>query len=276
MDFIRARAIYVLDLDPGAAQSAPFYYLHLRRSAHVLLSVPIERGRLGEPAQADPVFLFSPGRCGSTLLSRILNASGVASASEPDFYTQMSTMFWSSPKNPLQAPFRQAMWNMGADLSAALGSAPVVKLRAECCRAPGLFVRCPEAKTIVMMRSFEDWARSTARVFAPSPGKAVRKYMRALKCRAYLAANSSSHQMTYDELVQDGAATAAALGRFLGRPIPIEAVQQAMAGNAQNDTPLETRRRPGWQAKFDGIMRLWHSPRLVSARARLDAAPLWH
>ena len=149
-----------------------------------------------------------------------------------------------------------------------------MKLRAESCRAPGLFVRSPQAKTIVMMRSFEDWARSTARVFAPSPGKAVRKYMRTLKCHAYLAANSDCHLLKYEDLAHNSEEMAAVLGRFLGATIGCEAVRQALAANAQNDTPLMTRCRPGWQARFDGIMRLWRSPRLVSARARLGLSPL--
>ena len=275
LDFVQARAIYVAGIDAGAASAAPFYYLHLRRNARSLVSVPIEHGRLGDGAQAEPVFVFSPGRCGSTLLSRILNAAGIASPSEPDFYTQMSSVLWSSPCNPLRAPYCRAMWNMSADLCAAVGNAPVIKLRAECCRAPGLFVRAPQAKTIMMMRSFEDWAPSTARVFAPNPGKAVRKYLRAVRCHAWLAANSRCHTLVYQGLIGDTAATAAGLAHFLEAPVRTEALRAAMAVNAQKDTPLEGRSQPGWQAKFDGIMRLWHSPRLVSARARLGVSALW-
>jgi hypothetical protein len=268
-DFLRARTIYVRGVNVRALQEAPFYYLYLRRNARSILSVPLEHGPLSGAAGGDPVFLFSPGRCGSTLLSRILFHAGIAAVSEPDFYTQMSTAFWSSRLNPLRAPFAGAMWAMTADLCAVLGASPVVKLRAESCRAPDLFLRDRHAHTLVMLRPFEDWARSTARVFVPGPGKAVRKYMRALCSFAYLRANSRCHMVRYEGLMSDPEAECAALGAFLGSPIAMDAVRRAMAADAQNDTPLEQRSLPGWEAKFDAAMRLWRSPRLVTARARL-------
>src|SRR5262249_34008005 len=76
IDFPRGRSIYVGGVDTKAAQAAPFYYLYLRRHARTVVSVPWERGRLCDGAARVPLFLFSPGRCGSTLLSRILSAAG--------------------------------------------------------------------------------------------------------------------------------------------------------------------------------------------------------
>ena len=276
LDFPRRRAVYVCGIDIEALKTAPFYYLHLRRNARSLLSVPIEHGSLRgvEPA-VDPVFVFSPGRCGSTLLSRLLSEAHIAAVSEPDFFTQMSSVFWSSRYNPVRKAFWRAMWSMTDDLCGALGAVPVIKLRAECCRAPGLFLRKPDAKAIVMLRSFESWARSTARVFAPSPGKAVSKYMRALRCYAYLRANGRCQVLRYDTLIAEPQVFSRGLGEFLDAPIPVEAVRRAMAADSQSGTPLEHRSHPGWQAKFDATMRLWHTPRLVGARARLGIPALW-
>ncbi len=263
-------------MDTAGVQSAPFYYLHLRQKAERLISVPIEHGRISRgTSRGDPVFLFSPGRCGSTMLSRVLAEARIASASEPDFYTQMASVFWSSPFNPARAPFLRAMWNMSDDLSATFGAAPVVKLRAECARAPELFVRTHGARTLVMFRRFEDWARSTAEVFGAGPGKAVRKYLAAMRCYARLSRISHCLVLRYEEWTGDTAAAAAGLATFLGVIIPPEAVRRAMSGNSQQGTPLSGRSRPGWPAKFDAAMRLWQSPRLVSARARLEVPNLW-
>lgn len=279
LDFVRGRAIYVAGVEVAALEAAPFYYLHLRRTARRLLAVPIEHGSLNAaPAYADPVFVFSPGRCGSTLLSGILAHAGVRGVSEPDFYTQMSSLFWSYPRNPLREPFRRAMWAMTQDLAAALGGAPVVKLRAESCRAPELFVRSPQARAIVLVRGFEGWARSTARIFGAGPGKSVRKYMRALSCFAYLRRNAVCHLLRYEDLVADPETTCAALSRFLGVDVAPEAAASAAAHNSQQGTPLEPERHrqaAGWEAKFDAAMRLWRSPRLVDARARLDIPNVW-
>lgn len=278
-DFIRTRIIYVCDVDARAVQAAPFYYLHLRRTARTLLSVPLAHGpiRRVRPAH-DPVFVFSPGRCGSTLVSRILFEAGIPSVSEVDFFTQMSSVFWSNPHNPLREPFRRAMWDLTSDLTADLAGVPVVKLRAECCRAPELFVRDPAARSLVMFRSFESWARSTARAFNAGPRKAVKKYLRALSCYAFLERNSACHLLRYEDLVADPLAACERLARFLNVSIPVEAVLRAKQGDSQDGTPLEPGlRRPsdGREARFDATMRLWRSRRLVSARARLDVRNVW-
>lgn len=275
-DFGHARALYVTGVDVEQAKAAPFYYLYLRRHAQNVVSVPIEHGSLAcvSPV-SDPVFLFSPGRCGSTLLSQVLAEANVRSVSEPDFYTQLASLVWSSPLNPARGVFLKAMWNMSDDLSTALGGAPVVKLRAECARAPELFVRQKGARSIVMFRGFEDWARSTARVFGAGPEKAVQKYLAALHCYARLSRISRCQVVRYEDWVADPLAAAEELGRFLGVTIPAEAVRNAASAPSQDSTPLAGRTRRGWQAKFDGAMQLWGSPRLVSARERLEIPNLW-
>jgi hypothetical protein len=271
IDFLRSRVLYIADLDAEAVQGAPFYYLYLRRHARRVLSVPIAAGGEGD----DPVFLFSPGRCGSTLLSHVLFEAGIASVSEPDFYTQVASWFWSRRSNPLAARYRTAMWAMSRDLVAAVGAAPVVKLRAECARAPELFVRNPAAPTLVMFRRFETWSRSTAQAFGASPAKAVQKYMTALKCFAWLRRHSRCLLVRYEDWLTDPAAAAAGLGNFLGRPISPEAVRRAVGSHSQAGTPLEHRRRSDWEAKWRGALQLWSTPRLVTARDRLDLPNVW-
>ena len=120
-------------VDAQAAQRAPFYYLHLRRHARGVVSVPWEAGSIHDGARHTPIFLFSPGRCGSTLLSRILSAAGMPNVSEPDFYTQLTTTAMASGLNPFRSMVVRAAADMGSDLAAALDAVqpPVVKLRAE-------------------------------------------------------------------------------------------------------------------------------------------------
>jgi hypothetical protein len=279
LDFLRRRSVYVGGVDPKGAQEAPFYYLHLRREARSVVSVPWESGPLAAQTTRAPVFLFSPGRCGSTLLSAILSAAGLPNVSEPDFYTQATTALGASRFNPLRPAIQKAVWAMGADLAAALDPAqpPLVKLRAESCRAPDLLWQPLERRTLFMTRGFESWARSTGRAFRNGPDKAVRKYLRAMTCYAWLRQYSDCHLLHYEDLLAAPVDTMAALARFLGRDIGADAVTSTMKEDSQEGTPLRQGARadqPGWEKRFDATMALWNSDRVRGVRGRLGVDEL--
>ncbi len=276
LDIPRGRALYVGGVDIHGAQTAPFYYLHLRRSARCVVSAPWEALPLNGADRSAPIFLFSPGRCGSTLVSRLLSAAGAPNVSEPDYYTQATSAVCASRFNPWRERVRQVVAAMGSDLAAALGAAqpPVVKLRAESCRAPDLLVAPTERRTLFMTRDFESWARSNARAFRNPAAKSVRKFLTALRCAAWLRANSDCLVLAYDDLMADPSGVAAGLGRFLGREIPATAVLSTMKEDSQDDTPLRKGGRvdrPGWERQFDETMALWNSAKVGTLRDRLAA-----
>lgn len=275
-DFFRRRALYVRQTDAQAVQDAPFYYLHLRRTAEQIVSVPVGYGAITKTTSApDPVFLFSPGRVGSTLISRVLAEAKIPSVSEPDFYTQLAHPLFRAMPATLRKPFEEAMWDLGADLSAALGASPVVKLRAECARTPELFVRGMDNRTIVLFRGFESWARSTTQTFGAGPEKAVRKYLTALRCFETLSRTSRCHLMRYEDWVTQPEASGDALAKFLGITLDPEAVRRALSAHSQEGTPLKNREKQGWQEKWQGAMALWRSPAVARVRAGFDIPPIW-
>jgi len=277
LDVLGRRSIYVGGVDSRSAQSAPFYYLYLRRNATRVVSVPWESGALAPGGS--PIFLFSPGRCGSTLLSRLLFSAGIANVSEPDFYTQATTALCASPLNPFRARIAQAAAAMGADLVAALDPVqpPIVKLRAESCRAPELLVRPSERRTLYMTRGFEGWARSNGRAFRNGAAKSVRKYLTAMSGFAWVRRNSDCHLIRYESLLAEPQVEAAALARFLGREISAQAVSSTMNEDSQLGTPLQRGARPdlpGWERRFDETMALWNSAKVRRARAALGVEEL--
>ena len=274
LDFARWRTVFVGGVDLKEAQQAPFYYLHLRRTARSIVTVPWGRGALYEGPARAPIFVFSPGRCGSTLLSRILIESGVANVSEPDFYTQATSAFFSSPINPVRNLVQQVTANMGSDLCSLLApcGALVAKLRAEACRAPRLLLQKQEQRTLFMTRDFEGWARSTGRAFRNGPRKAVNKYLTAMTCYKHLLNNSDCHLLRYEDLVAEPSRVCRSLGQFLNVEISPEAVFSAMATDSQQGTPLEQGARGGDEIAEQRVQKtldLWNSNKVRRIRDRL-------
>src|SRR5258706_1454598 len=272
LDILRRRSLYVIGSTAEEARVAPFYYLQLRRSARDMVSVPWEDCPLDKSDRAaEAVAVFSPGRVGSTLLSRALAHSGVGSVSEPDFFTQATAQVWSNALNPARQTIRRAVGGLTHDLAASLGHEGllVIKLRAECCRAPDMVLANGRPRTIFLIRDFESWAASTIRVFRASPRNTVARYLRALRCYAWLSANTRCHLLRYTDLLSNDVKTRAGLARFLGHVISREAFAEAMEEQSQSGTPLEEARRPapsGFEQMFDGTIALWNSQSLRKVR----------
>jgi Sulfotransferase domain len=275
LDVVSRRSFYLTDLDPHNAQEAPFYYLYARRNGRVIASVPWEMERQEREVATSPILLFSPGRCGSTLLSQVLFDGGIPNVSEPDFYTQLTSVTGASVLNPLRGVMQRAVRGMGSDLSDALGQPLVVKLRAESCRAPELLVEDAERRTMFMTRRFEDWVQSTGRVFRNPPRKMIAKYMQSLACYAWLNKHTNVHLVRYEDLVASPEQVAENLSRFLGRVIPAGIAAAALGRDSQEGSPLArgTRAANDRTDRFvDDALALWNSDKVRRARDRLDLA----
>ncbi|HXF09040.1 MAG TPA: hypothetical protein VNK45_11085 [Candidatus Acidoferrales bacterium] len=96
-DATKERVVFVETRDPvDLTEVHPFFYEAQRHHAAMLYAVPYAGVvALAEEMQAawcdtPIVFLHSTGRCGSTLLCRLLgDAAATVSVSEPDFYSQL-------------------------------------------------------------------------------------------------------------------------------------------------------------------------------------------
>ena len=99
LDFQNQRAIFVetpLSID---LSQAPFYYLAQYEYAEKLIAVPFEKLPLlvNHAKLIDKlIVIYSVGRCGSTLLSKVFNkVNTVLSLSEPDVFSQI--VGWRNP-----------------------------------------------------------------------------------------------------------------------------------------------------------------------------------
>ena len=191
VDLRHGRTLYAVGIDVEQARQASFLYFYLRGAAREVLSVPWEWGRV-YPRQHrfDTIFLFSPGRCGSTLLNNILVAAGAESVSEPDIYQAfLSRTYLRAP--PMRPVLRYAVRNATEDIATlfgTLGRPFIIKLRLELCQVPRAILACGSqpAKSIFLTRRFETWAKSMAQAFDISPQRIILHYKRSLDCYTYL------------------------------------------------------------------------------------------
>ena len=130
---------------------ATFFYQAQRQHARSVIKVPFDALPEGPDA---PALIFSVGRCGSTLLVRALQAAGVRTVSEPDFFTQAAC------HQPLDVSIRRVI--AGAT---RLLPYSVIKLRLECNNAPLLIAGAFDSPRIMfILRDPVDWAASLRRL----------------------------------------------------------------------------------------------------------------
>lgn len=266
IDIARARTLYVPGLDFQKLREAPFANVHARIEARSVLSVPWEAGPINLPSFAkDPLYVFSPGRCGSTLLHKILVTAGIPGVSEPDIASALISPAYS--EYPLLRPvLRWATRTYARDLASALGGGDgpfVVKLRSQFCRAAGPLLKgSRERRTIFLTRDFENWSRSVGQQFQVSPAYLVREYRRSLECYAYLRQASHCHFLRYEDLIAEPQRVMSQLSEFLGHQIAVHAIDEAMATGSQKGTRLERVSEKGiarWAGMKDEVSRLWTS-----------------
>lgn len=167
---------WFVELPPGLdlSQSA-FVYDVQRRSARRVLQVPLaalEDMAEGVPAPERVIFVFSIGRCGSTLVSHALDAvPGVWSLSEPDAYTRLSVRNYDStqrmdyPPDQVIRLIRACTRLLFRPPQDRLATVLAVKFRSQTLRQADLYHRAlPDASFVFLYRDAMGWANSVYRM----------------------------------------------------------------------------------------------------------------
>jgi hypothetical protein len=173
LDFER-RELVCVTTPPGAALGeAAFFYQAQRDLALSLIAVPFDLlARMAMLPEPSPALIFSPGRCGSTLLHRAFVALGVPSVSEPEVFAQLADhVEQQRPRHIDRAKLddgvrvlRKSTGMLLAGLDAGPGRT-MIKLHMTCNLAPLAIARAfPEVKLIFLLREQLAWAESMWRV----------------------------------------------------------------------------------------------------------------
>jgi hypothetical protein len=264
---ISRRQLQCVTTPPGIFDH-PFLYQAQRESARTVIEIPFA----GLPeSDVTPALIFSPGRCGSTLLFRLLKAAGLPSVSEPDYFRQIGRMYVmdkSCGKEEGQRLLRAATGILARTLG---DSSPVIKLHLESTRAPLLITKAfLSAKVIFIFREHRDWALSIKRA---APATSARNAVIILKLML-TALNRLSQDFAvrichYRDFSRPDAGYVRELASFLGRDVDVhEQLLQAVASRDSQEGTEKSRQNlddaavdPRFLPEFE---RLWEAERPAS------------
>lgn len=243
-DFAAERLLYTLL--PGAlaaeALRAPFLFSAQHQLAEGMVTVPFERAAELPGPNPAPVLIFSPGRTGSTLLTRLLTAAGRACASEPDLPTQICRLDEGAQARLSPAIENALVRAAAVSLASHLGPGLFVKLRSQCNARPEvLLAALPAARPLFMFRRILPWALSRHRAFAEPPDMVADILRTAVVAVDRLTrAGHAPRVVWFEDLLSDPAAFLADLlqDRHATRRALHARVGPVMARDSQEGTSL--------------------------------------
>ena len=195
---------------PAASYDAPFLYLAQYRHADALgASCPTTLPAAGNGRRD---FVFSVGRCGSTVLTRIAMGAGLATLSEPDAIVALTVRRLGDRADDLYGRVLDATIRASGHDPA---KRTLVKLRAQHSTSAHLQrVRnaVPGASFLFVFREPRAWARSMVGHFGLSVDRLVMLYSGAVEaCAAVIAAGDEPNVLLYEDMVTDARSVASAL-----------------------------------------------------------------
>jgi hypothetical protein len=241
-DLDRERVLFTCHAqhDLPALFAGPFLYVEQLRSAGSVVSVPFERLDDLPPANAvpAPVFIFSPGRAGTTLLSSILSAAGLPSASEPDMLTQAACLTEAQLQPLAQGTDRMMAATCVQSLARVLGPGAFLKLRSQCNARPLALVEAsPGCRVIFVLRKAMGWAMSRKRAFNEPPNHIAMLLHQALDAHDQMVRAQVEIDILWFETLVGDPMAALRLCAPHARPDPAR-IAASMARDAQSGTTL--------------------------------------
>jgi hypothetical protein len=243
----------------------PFLYKAQRQCSETVIKIPFSDLRTD---LVTPTLIFSPGRCGSTLLFSILSALGLPSVSEPDYFRQIAVMSAQGVLQPSPA-YAKVMRAATALLGRKLGSqSPIIKLHLACNHAPLLITRTfPLVKVIFIVREFPAWIISLKRVSPNLTAEtAVGVFVRALTALYALSQFHEVRILHYQEFAKPDARYVQDIVSFLGYGFPVskQLLEQVLREDSQQGTSVsrdEMIKREVSRAFIRQAERLWKKER---------------
>jgi Sulfotransferase domain len=207
LDHANHRAIFVETASDADLLQAPFYFIAQYEHAQKLIAVPYTTlHALAKEVEVDPrhvILFYSTGRCGSTLISKVMNLdSSVASFSEPDVFSQLVVIRTAgySPDPEIASLLYDCIMIMSSNAQKHGYQYYAFKFRSYVLSVSDLLYQTiPQAKILFMYRNALTWAYSFSRAFGSSDenlGERVEK----LSFR-YMIPSINQHLQTHNNAI---------------------------------------------------------------------------
>lgn len=207
----RSRQIVLVDMPPSVdLAAAPFYYQAQFGHAQRILLVGHEDFctlASERTANLQPLMIYSTGRAGTTLLSRMLERlRACESLSEPDVYTALVLHGYDVAQSARLAGATTRFLAAAAEGRAQMTKRThlALKLRGVCVElAPAMRQAVPEARELFLYRDAEAYVASSLRAFGyfPSPLWWIDRLHRLRVTRPLLHGILASHYRAFCRLV---------------------------------------------------------------------------
>jgi hypothetical protein len=267
-------------LDATAIAARGLHYAQLRPATKKIAVVPSELVPVSVQARTKRVYLFSPGRCGSTLLCQVLRAAGVPALAEPGFYLS----FLQRARGTTEAQ-RSGLRTTLAKLEYLLlkpfddADTVIIKPHPYCSADLDLWLGGergqPRPLTIALLRRIIPWSHSWYTFNQTDAVQDVALYIRYLEQLAILKATTNCLLVTYEELVKNPAQVVKHIGQHLDIPVDISKTTTALQIDAHaGDKLWEGKAGPSDGTRETLVNTVWQIQRPDALIERLGISHL--
>ncbi len=262
-----------------AALDEPFLYQAQFRLASTVLRVPLAQmrtltARADAASVAKPLLVFSIGRCGSTLFSRLGAVAGLVSYSEPDIFSGVGRQ----REDPRTADILQcAMDALIAHAGVPAGQV-CIKLRSGTNGAIARFIEAfPQARYVFLSRNLRDWSHSFIAKFGWSREQLHNSLLAAHRALTALeVARIPYLALRYEDFAPEPELAFAVLTGAAEVPGPMRAeLAAAVSQDAQQGSRFagKAAEKPDIAARVGAFVETWNASAPPAARARFSTDP---
>lgn len=247
-DYKRDVLILTSNLDPYLAAKQTFQYVYLRNNAKEFCEISLKNFNATDSIDPNKIFfLLSPGRCGSTLLSNLIQTMDVQSISEPDFYSQaafhLATNYKSLSRKQIQDALdllKIANHILLLPFLTETNSKVLIKTRSHVTVLPQILISSfsYSPNFIFLTREFIPWCESRMRAFKNSLQDNLKIFIRSEKCRQFLEKNTHSISINYEDFLFHPLESGLKLANFLKTELDPIKYSRVLNKDSQESTDL--------------------------------------